>query len=62
MMSMPGTWGIPDSIRVPITIFPIRFSGFLDVVSLAKKITVLKGYFSKKTDLHAIWSCNLEAF
>ena len=59
---MPGTWGIPGSIRAPITDFRIQFSDFLEVVFTAKKITILKGYFSKKARLIAIWSCNLTAF
>jgi len=58
----PGAGKFPSSkrytilspIRPPIAIFPNRFSGFLELVSPAKKITDLKGYFSKITDLHAI--------
>jgi len=41
-------------MRAPIGIFLIPFSGFKEMVSTAKKITVLKGYFSKTLDLQAI--------
>jgi len=41
-------------IRAPIAFFRIHFQIFLKDVSTAKKITVLKGYFSKITDLHPI--------
>ena len=40
--------------QAPIGIFLIPFSGFKEMVSTAKKITVLKGYFSKITHLIAI--------
>ena len=41
-------------MRAPIGIFLIMVLGFWKMVSTAKKITVLKGYFSKITRLIAI--------
>ena len=59
---MPHTWGIPGAIWAPIAFFLIQFPGFLEVMSTAKKITILKGYFFKTADLIAIWACSLAGF
>jgi len=59
VMPMPGTWGIPGSIRAPIAIFRCRFRVFFKELSTATKDTVLKGYFSKITCLITILSCSL---
>ena len=59
---MPLSGSVPSSkrytilspMRAPIDIFLILFSGFWKMVSTAKKITGLKGYFSKIARLIAI--------